>query len=345
MIKNKNYFLKKKILLIAEIGVNHNGNLATAKKLIFAASKAGADFVKIQSFKAKEIVSHDAPKLTYQLKNTGKNESQQAMLKKLELSFNQQKKLFNYAKKRKINLISTPYDKKSAMFLHQLGVKFFKTASADLTDQPLHVFLAKLKRPVLVSVGMASLQEISSTLKIYKKYKNNHVAILHCVANYPCSIESLNLSVITKLKKMFKIPVGFSDHSDSFLPPIIARTLGSKIFEKHFTLNKNARGPDHQASFNPSDFHNLKKLLEITEIAMGKPIKKCQPEEREMKKNARKSIYLLKDVKKNQVIKSHHITLRRPGLGLLGDSYFRVCGKIATKNLSSGKLLLKKDFA
>lgn len=340
-----NFFKKiKRLFLIAEIGVNHDGSLSKAKRLIIAAHKAGANCVKIQSFKATKIVYKNTPQAEYQIKNTGKKECQQVMLKKLELSPADQSALWQFAKRQGIPLVSTPYDLDSARFLWKLGIPFFKTASADLTDHPLHSFLAQTGKPVLISVGMATLEEIMSTLRIYRKFKNPNVAVLHCVANYPCSAKSLNLRVIQLLRKKLKVPVGFSDHSKDDLAATVAKALGCMIFEKHFTLNKNSLGPDHKASSNPAEFQRLRKKLLQVDIILGRAIKQCQPEEREMRVKARKSIYLAKNIKKNEKIKIKDLILRRPGDGLWGDSFARVIGKKAVRNLQKDSLIAIKDL-
>ena len=255
---NKNY-----TFLIAEAGVNHNGKIKNAYELIDIASDSGADAVKFQTFKAENLVLPGTRKVKYQFKSSKDKEDHYQMIKKLELSYEDHKTLFKYCKKNKIIFLSTPYDVKSAKFLNKLGVKIFKTASADLIDYNLHNYLAKLKKPVIISTGMSSINDVKKTVQIYKKYKNFKISLLHCVSNYPCSLKSINLNALNSLKK-FGFIVGYSDHSNDIMIPCLAVSAGSRIIEKHFTLNKNLKGPDHKASFNTSE---LKKWL----IKLEKP--------------------------------------------------------------------------
>ena len=218
------------------------------------------------------------------------------MIKNLELSYEDHKILFNYCKKKKILFLSTPYDVESAKFLNNLGVKMFKTASADLIDYSLHNYLAKLRKPVIISTGMSSLVDIKKPYTSIKN-RNSKITLLHCVSNYPCSLKSINLNVIYTLKKFGHI-VGYSDHSNDILIPSLAVSAGSKIIEKHFTLNKNLKGPDHKASLNVLEFKKMVKLIRKTEIIMGENIKKIQPEELEMSKISKKKVYILVKTKK-----------------------------------------------
>ena len=296
----------KQTFVIAEIGVNHNNNISLAKKLIEKAKFAGADAVKFQTFKAKNLVLPGTRKVKYQLKSPNDKEDHYQMIKNLELSYEDHKILFKFCKKKKILFLSTPYDVESAKFLNNLGVKMFKTASADLIDYNLHNYLAKLRKPVIISTGMSSLDDIKKTLHIYKKSGNSKITLLHCVSNYPCSLKSINLNVLYTLKK-FGYRVGYSDHSNEILIPSLAVSAGSKIIEKHFTLNKNLKGPDHKASLNVMEFRKMVKQIRKTEIVMGKNVKKIQPEELEMSKISKKSLYFNKDKKK--ILRSKRLTL------------------------------------
>ena len=293
---NKFYKNLKKTYIIAEIGVNHNNRLSLAKRLVKEAKIAGADAVKFQTFSADRLVLPGTRKVKYQKKNYRDKETHHEMIKKLELSFKYHKILFDYCKKINIEFISTPYDEESAKFLTKLGVKIFKTASANLTDYELHKYLATTGKPVIISTGMATIKEISSTLKIYKNKGN--IALLHCVSNYPCSITSLNLNSLKLLKKYFKCTIGYSDHSSGNLASCLSVVLGSMIIEKHFTLNKKMSGPDHKASCTPSELKNMINEIRQTELILGKEKKEKQREEKEMSKISKKSLFYNMNLKK-----------------------------------------------
>ena len=299
--------------IIAEIGVNHNNNMALAKKMISAAKKAGADAVKFQTFNTEEFVTRKTPKVKYQKKYTNPKSSHFDMIKSLELSKSNHKVIKNFCVKKKINFLSTPYDINSAKFLKKLGCKIFKTASADIVDLELHAYLAKTKKKVLISTGMSNLEEINQCVKIYKKYSNNNYVLLHCVSNYPCSLKSLNLKAISLIKERFKTKVGYSDHSNGNLAAVASVVLGASVVEKHFTINRGLPGPDQKASSTPNEFSKMVREIRKTELILGKKIKKCQKEELQMSKVSRKSLTLIKNIKKMQVLKRNYLKLKRPG--------------------------------
>ena len=333
----------KRTFIIAEIGVNHNNSISLAKKLIEKAKFAGADAVKFQTFKADNLVLPGTRKVKYQLISTNDKEDHYQMIKKLELSYKDHKTLFNYCKKKKILFLSTPYDVESAKFLNKLGVKIFKTASADLIDFNLHNYLAKLKKPVIISTGMSLLEDVKKTLKIYKKYRNSNLTLLHCVSNYPCSLESINLNVLNTLKKL-GFSVGYSDHSNDILIPSLAVSAGSKIIEKHFTINKNLKGPDHKASLNVTEFKEMVNQIRKTEIIMGEKLKKIQPEELEMSKISKKSLYFNKDKKKGTKIRIDDFVSLRPGLGINPFSMNRLIGKKLKNNVKKNQIVKYNFF-
>ena len=332
----------KQTFVIAEIGVNHNNDISIAKKLIERAKFAGADAVKFQTFKAKNLVLPGTRKVKYQPKSSSDKEDHYQMIKNLELNYEDHKILYNLCKKKKILFLSTPYDVESAKFLNNLGVKMFKTASADLIDYNLHNYLAKLRKPVIISTGMSTLVDIKKTLDIYKKSGNSKITLLHCVSNYPCSPKSINLNVLYTLKK-FGFSVGYSDHSNDILIPSLAVSAGSKIIEKHFTLNKNLKGPDHKASLNVVEFKKMVKQIRKTEIVMGENIKKIQPEELEMSKISKKSLYFNKDKKKGSKIKIDDFVCLRPGLGINPFSMNKLIGK-KLKNDVKKNQIVKYNF-
>ena len=335
---------KKGIYIIAEIGVNHNGNLHLAKKMIVEAKKCGADAVKFQSFKAEKLASKFTPKVKYQIKNTKKKETHYEMLKKLELNNKQIKYLFNFTKKKGLDFISTPYDVESAKFLSKIGVKIFKTASADLSDFFLHKYLSKINKTVIISTGMSNFKDINNCLNLYPKKNQKKIVLLHCVSNYPCKFDSLNLNCLELLEKKFKLKVGFSDHTTDYLAAIVAVSKNAQIIEKHFTLNKNMSGPDHKTSMEPKIFKDYIKKIRNSEIIMGSKIKKCQKEEYEMKKISIKGIIVNKNIKKNEKIKISDLDLRRPNFGLTGFDLKKILGRKLKKNLLKSEHIKKKHL-
>ena len=334
----------KKITVIAEIGVNHNGSVSLAKKMIKVAKKCGADVVKFQTFFAAEFVTSNTQKVKYQLLNTSKKENHYEMIKKLELKKNNFIKIKKFCDKNKIEFLSTPYTLKSVELLEKLKVKRYKVASADLVDMPLHKKILSTKKPVILSVGMATISEIRKTVEFYIKNKMSQITLLHCVSNYPCSSKSLNINVIKKLKKEFNLPVGYSDHSNGDSASILAAGMGATVIEKHFTLDKKLPGPDHKASANPEEFFNLVKKIREVEKMLGTEKKVCQPEEKEMRKISRKSITLKKSMKRNQKIKIEDIIMKRPGVGLNGQKLHLVIGKKLKSNLFKDHQIKLKDL-
>ena len=231
----------------------------------------------------------------------------------------------------------------SARFLDSLGVKIFKTASADIVDLPLHQFLAGTGKTVIISTGMASMSEIEEALDLYKAAGNSNLILLHCVSNYPCKFESLNLRVIQSLKTEFGFPVGYSDHALGVYPATAAVAMGAKVIEKHFTLDKNLKGPDHKASSTPEEFKDLVDGIRICETALGSPIKSVQDEEKEMRLISRKSIFLSKAVLKGSQIRPEDLVLKRPGTGLYARYFPSLVGKLAQTDLEAGHMLSIDD--
>ncbi|MDB9340923.1 N-acetylneuraminate synthase family protein [Nodularia spumigena CS-589/07] len=253
--------------LIAEIGVNHNGDVDLAKQMIDAAKKAGADAVKFQTFSADSLVSLETPKVNYQKNTTSPDETHYDMIRRLELDHQAHYELFNYCTEKSIDFLSTPYDVDSAQFLLKLGVKLFKTASADIVDLPLQRYIASTGNPTIVATGMAGLGEIEQVVDLYEEVGNPNLVLLHCVSNYPCSDQSLNLRAMNTLAQAFSLPVGFSDHSEGFLAAVIAVSMGAKVIEKHFTLDKAMSGPDHRASSTPEEFAQLVQNVRRAEVS------------------------------------------------------------------------------
>ena len=336
--------ISKKTYFIAEIGVNHNGSLSIAKKMVLSAKKSGADAVKFQTFKAETLVTPKTPKVHYQKKATGLKSSHFDMIKSLELSKEDHIHLKNFCKKKSIDFISTPYDVESAIFLNKLGCNIFKTSSADIVDLELHACLAKTKKTVIISTGMSTIEEIKKCIEIYKKHSNKNYILLHCVSNYPCSLKSLNLKAISLMQKKFKCHVGFSDHSIGHDAAKISVSLGARIIEKHFTINKKLLGPDQKTSALPYEFKNMIFEIRKTELILGKEVKSCQKEELEMSKISRKSLTIKKNISKGEILKKNHLTLKRPGTGIFFSAIQKVLGKKAKKNMKIDHQIKFKEF-
>ncbi len=342
----KNYFNElKKCYLIAEIGVNHNGSIELARKMIDAAKSSGADAIKFQTFSAERLVSPETPKVLYQESTTSPEESHYEMIKKLELSKEDHFTLKEHTEELGMDFLSTPYDIESARFLNEeLGVSFFKTASADIVDLPLQHYIASTGKPSVVSVGMASLGEIEIVANIYHEQKNSDVILLHCVSNYPCADDSLNLTVMNTLKQAFQLPVGFSDHSVGSEAAVLSIALGAKMVEKHFTLDKHLPGPDHRASSTPDEFIELATAIRRAEVMLGVPTKQCQNEEKQMLEVSRKSLCMSRDVAENSIIQEQDVTLKRPGTGMPASFLPWIVGKIASRALKKNEMLNIRDL-
>ena len=330
--------------IIAEIGVNHAGSVTVAKEMIDAAKKSGANAVKFQTFKAERLVSLGTPKVKYQESTTAKSETHFEMIQSLEFAYEDHLPVLEYCKEHDLDFVSTPYDVESAKFLSSIGVEIFKTASADIVDLSLHQFIAKNAKHAIVSTGMATLGEIEQVVEIYRKYNCKHT-ILHCVSNYPCKIESLNMHVLTTLKSAFLCDVGYSDHAVGAYPAIIAVSLGATMIEKHFTLDKNMIGPDHKASSDPAEFAELVSAIRSTEVSLGIAFKTVQEEEKQMRNVSRKSLFLARNIIKGQILTSADFTLKRPGTGIFEAELINILGCKATADLESGKVLQYGDFS
>ena len=335
-----NFFEKlNRCYMVAEIGVNHNGNILLAKEMIEQAKIAGADAVKFQTFSAERLVSQGTPKVSYQINHTDPSESHFEMIKRLELSRDDHLILFNYCNNLGIEFISTPYDIDSAKFLLDLGVKFFKTASADIVDLPLHQFIASSKLPTMIATGMSSLGEVEEVVDIYADSDHKDIVLLHCVSNYPCSAESLNLRSMVTLSSAFDLPIGYSDHSEGHIASVLAAALNARVIEKHFTTDRLLSGPDQAASSMPQEFSYLVQSVRNAEKMLGKKRKKAQREELGMADVSRKSICLAREINKGESIALADLTLMRPGKGLQANLIPYILGKKARQSLKAGHLL------
>lgn len=329
----------KKVLIIAEAGVNHNGDINLAKKLIEQAAKAGADVVKFQTFKANSCVSVSAKKAKYQLETTAKEESQLEMIEKLELSYESHFELMKHCKKHGIAFLSTPFDLESVEFLRGLDLPYFKIPSGEITNLPYLKAVAKCKKKVLLSTGMANLGEIEAALEILRKNGTRNITLLHCNTEYPTPFEDVNLNALKTLKEAFKLEVGYSDHTEGIVASLGAVALGAVVIEKHFTLDKTMEGPDHRASLEFEELRALCKGIRELEKALGSGIKKASKSEAKNKIIARKSLVAKREIQKGEKFSIENLTTKRPGSGISAMRYEEYLGKRALKTYKKDELI------
>jgi len=330
------------IKIILEAGVNHNGSLSRAKKMIDIASKAKVDYVKFQTFVADELVTKSAPKANYQKVNTKKKrETQYEMLKKLELSENAHIQLIKHCKKRKINFLSSPFSVKSFNLLKKLGLKIIKIPSGEINNYPYLKHIGKFNKKIIISSGMSNLIEIKNAVKILTSagtLKKN-ITVLHCNTEYPSPLKDINLNAMLTIKKKLGLKIGYSDHSLSRMVPIAVTTLGAQIIEKHFTMDKNLPGPDHKASLNPSEVFQMVNDIREVEKILGSYIKKPTTSEKKNIKIARKSIVAKTSIKKGEIFSEDNITTKRPGYGISPMRWNKILNKISNKNYKKNDFL------
>ena len=305
---------KEPCFIIAEAGVNHNGNIELAKKLVDIAKEADVDAVKFQTFHAEELVILKSKKANYQYR--AKEKTQYEMLKNFELSFDDFRELKKYCGNSNIEFISTPYDTKSVEFLNEIGVKRFKLASADLINKPLIEAIAKTKKQIILSTGMATLGEIESTISLIYNLGNKNIILLHCTTSYPTSYDQVNMNVLHTLKEAFGLLIGYSDHTLGIEIPIMAVSMGAKVIEKHFTLDRTMEGPDHFTSLEPSELKKMVKAIRNIEKAFGDKQKKITDNEKKNIFYMRRSLHASIDIKKGEVIKDNNIKITRPFNGI-----------------------------
>ena len=328
------------VFIVAEIG----GNFSTfeqGKKLIHSAISCGANAVKIQTFTAETLVSKYA---TFNMPNVGGKKNQIDIIRQLELDTRIQKKLFDYCKTKKITFFSTPSHKSDVDFLEEIGNKIYKIGSDDLTNLPLMKYIAKLQKPTIISTGMSNLDEVKEAVQIFRRVKNQQLAILHCVSMYPHDPKYANLYAIEKMKNEFTLPVGWSDHTLGIETCIAASLSGANIIEKHFTLNKKAKGPDHALSADPNELSTMVQNIRMNERIMGDGIKKPAICELGNRKNVRKSIVALKDIKPGTIITSNLIEIKRPGTGCSPSDIKKIIGRKAKRRIKKDKPIILNDL-
>ena len=326
------------IYIIAEAGVNHNGSFQLACKLVDEAKKAGVDCIKFQTFKAEKLVSHTAKKAEYQKKTTG-DSSQQDMLKQLELSFDEFIQLKAYCDKIGIAFLSTPFDFDSLDFLNTIDMPFWKIPSGEITNYPYLVALAKTGKPIVMSTGMCTMQEIGEAVDVLKENGAGEIKLLHCNTEYPTPFEDVNLTAMEDIRKTFGVEVGYSDHTKGIEIPIAAAALGATVIEKHFTLDKNMEGPDHKASLEPQELAQMVCAIRNIEKALGDGVKRPSKSEEKNKPIARKSIVAQKEIKKGEVLTADNLTVKRPGEGISPMQWEKVLGTKAIRDFAPDELI------
>ncbi|MBD3726743.1 MAG: N-acetylneuraminate synthase [Moraxella osloensis] len=329
------------VFIIAEVGVNHNGSLELAKQLVDVAKDCGADAVKFQTFKAATLVTKSAKQADYQTANTGKQESQFDMLKRLELSEADHQELVNYCQQKNIEFMSTPFDLQSIQFLNGLGVNRFKIPSGEITNYPYLKMVGSFNKEIVLSTGMATLADIEAALNllIESGTDKDRISILHATTDYPTQMQDVNLNAMQTIAQGFKVKVGYSDHTPGIEVPTAAVALGATIIEKHFTLDKNLPGPDHKASLEPQELQAMVKAIRNIEIALGDGIKRPSANEQKNMQVARKSLVALTDIKKGDTFSEHNLTVKRPGLGISPMRWNEIIGQVAQKDYQVDELI------
>ena len=329
----------RRTLIIAEAGVNHNGNLKIAKKLINVAADAGADMVKFQTFTPERIVSRFAEKAEYQKKSTGNDDSQLEMLRKLVLKKEWHPVLKEHAEKRGIKFISTPFDFDSIDFLKELDLPLFKIPSGEITNLPYLERIGQIGKPVILSTGMSSMDEIEKAVSILRESGCGEISVLHCNTQYPTPYKDVNLEAMDTIRRRLNVPVGYSDHTSGIEVPIAAVAMGAEIIEKHYTLDKDMEGPDHKASLDPCELKEMIRAIRNIEDAIGDGEKSLTPSEMNNLKVVRKSIVAAKPIKSGDVLTEDNITVKRPGIGLSPMMWYDVIGTNAIRDFDEDEFI------
>ncbi|MEG1620202.1 MAG: N-acetylneuraminate synthase [Eubacterium sp.] len=328
------------VVIIAEAGVNHNGSLALAKKMVLMGKKAGVDAVKFQTFKSEKVVSVFAKKADYQIENTQNNqENQLEMVKKLELSNDAFFELQTYCQEIGIQFLSTPFDLESIVFLNQLEMPFWKIPSGEITNYPYLVKIAETHKDIVMSTGMCTMKEIEEAINVLEANGSGKISLLHCNTEYPTPMEDVNLRAMQTLKETFNVSVGYSDHTKGIEVPIAAVAMGAEIIEKHFTLDCSMEGPDHKASLEPEALTQMVQAIRNIEKAMGSGKKEPSPSEKKNIPIARKSIVANCDIEKGTVFTVENLTTKRPGNGISPMKWNAILGQKATRHFKEDELI------
>lgn len=328
-----------KIYIIAEAGVNHNGDINIAKRLVDAAVDAGADAVKFQTFKAQNLVCKNAGKAAYQLETTEQAETQYEMLKKLELTEKMHEELVQYCRERGIEFLSTPFDVESVDLLLQYEIPLIKIPSGEITNYPYLKKIGKTGKKVILSTGMSTLDEVRDAVQILKNEGTDKIILLHCNTEYPTPMCDVNLLTMKTLQEELGLPVGYSDHTKGIEIPIAAAALGACVIEKHFTLDRTMEGPDHKASLEPHELRAMVCAIHNIEQAMGDGVKRPSASERRNIGIVRKSIVAKRDISEGEILSEENITTKRPGTGISPMMWEKVIGQRARKNYKADEMI------
>lgn len=327
------------VFIIAEAGVNHNGDIKLAKKLVDVAVKAGADAVKFQTFKAETLVCKSAKKADYQLETTDGAETQFEMLKKLELTKVMHEELLMYCRQKKIMFLSTPFDVESVSFLNDYGMEIMKVPSGEVTNYPYLQAVGETGKRVILSTGMSTTDEVEEAVEVLQNFGAEDITLLHCNTEYPTPMCDVNLNAMVAMKEAFHVSVGYSDHTKGIEVPIAAVAMGATVIEKHFTLDRNMEGPDHKASLEPDELEAMVKAIRNIEDALGSGEKKVTASEEKNRVIARKSIVAKRHIDKGESFTKENITTKRPGSGISPMKWNVVLGRKAMREFEEDELI------
>lgn len=330
-----------KVIIIAEAGVNHNGDYELAKQLVVAAKESGADYVKFQTARPELVISRYAPKAEYQMGTTKKEESQLDMCRAIHLPLTDYKPLKDYCDEVGISFLSTPFDLESIDVLEELNMDYYKIPSGEITNLPYLRKIARMGRPVILSTGMCGLADIENALDVIEKggLARDKISILHCNTEYPTPFEDVNLRAMLTMRDCFGVNVGYSDHTQGIEIPLAAVALGATVIEKHFTLDRNLPGPDHKASLEPHELKLMVDSIRHVELALGSPVKRISPSEGKNMVVARKSLIAFRHIRKGEAFSDENMTVKRPGNGISPMRWDEVIGKIAPRDFKEDELI------
>lgn len=329
-----------KVFVIAEAGVNHNGSLDTAKRMIDAAAQAGADAVKFQTFKADSLVRRDARKAAYQEENArDRQETQYDMLKHLELTEQMHHELMDYCKEKEILFLSTPFDTDSLKMLVERGITILKVPSGEVTNYPYLREIGRTGKPVIMSTGMCDLEEVKAAVSLLQENGSGEITLLHCNTEYPTPMEDVNLRAMCTLRDELHLPAGYSDHTQGIEVPVAAVAMGAVVIEKHFTLDRNMDGPDHKASLEPEELKAMVRAIRNIETALGEGMKKPSPSELKNRDVARKSIVAKRDIRRGELFTEENLTAKRPGSGISPMRWKDVIGRTADRDYGQDDMI------
>lgn len=331
------------VYVIAEAGVNHNGSVKNAFKMIDCAKECGCDCIKFQTFKADALVTSNAPKADYQMRNTNGSNTQFEMLKSLELNDREFEELKAHCDEIGIEFMSTPFDIESVDVLERIGVTRYKISSGDINNKQLLQYVAKTGKSMVVSTGMSTIEEVTKAVDWIEQVGNHQITLLHCTSNYPTSYDEVNMKAMQTLQQKFGYPIGYSDHTKGDLASIVAVAMGATVIEKHFTLDKNMEGPDHKASLNVEELKEMVDDIRAVETIMGNGVKQPMISELNTRIVARKSVILAHNIQKGEILKKEDLVLKRPGNGLAPEYLDELIGKVLVRDMKAEEMITWKD--